>query len=247
MSLNRALQGLLGGLSGGLEEYTQQRNVQTEADQRARQIAVQEAEAKRMEQGQLFDQRKLAYAALMGDQDLSAQEAQPYVDVGLPFIKGPTGMLRRPQSVEERVQQASIDPNIVTQLATAKAVPEVAENALNRTHETGIENLRSQRSLAELANALKIAQGHDAVSLANAATNAKSSGYTADRMYDRMTTVAGMKPIDAKKYTDWKMTYLASGPARAKYNDTVRQYGPEQTEQWLAELFRTTFGSQVPE
>jgi hypothetical protein len=233
------LQGLLAGLGQGLQGFSSQRQQALENEQKARQIQVQEAEQKRLQQGQEFDRLKAAYSQLMGDQDLTAEESAPYRAVGLPFIKNPeTGMLRRPESVEEQVQKMSINLPFQGQLAQTKFAPQAQEGQLDRQNALALAAQRAQadQTLAGINNAADLQQTN---------ISAGAQKYSADRMYDRVTDAAGMKPIDPKSYNDWKMTYFATSPgARDEYNKAVREFGADIAESVLLDQFKANFRPQ---
>jgi hypothetical protein len=262
MSVNRALQGLLGGLSSGLGGFQDQRQQQMENDQKVRQLQVQEAEAKRMAQVSEFERLKAAYEAANPSMDMDPQIAQGFAGK-FPLIKSETGGMRRPFSVTEQAQDAqakltqlgitdktmeregfefiSQNPNMPhDQLSRLVARYGIGANQVPPT----LQDIQSEAK-AKFAPQIELAGINNAADLQQTGMQTAATKYSADQMYRRVTDAAGMKPVDPKKYSDWKMQYFATNPqAREMYNTATRDHGPAQAEVWLTEAYRQMFGPQ---
>ncbi len=217
MSTIRALQGLFGGLNSGLGDYLQNQEKQAEMDNRAKLTAVQQLAEQRMAQKQAEEALQVRYNALSPEQDLTPEDAQPYIAAKMPIIKGPTGLLRRPKTVQEQSTLTKLTPEYIGMEAEQQFAPQaklkVSEGVLDR--EARMAELRAQ-----LQNALGIQQSHDATSLAVADRNnngrVQAAEATSAAALARLQAGLEGKEIDEPKYMLWKSKYMQD-PANQKY------------------------------
>jgi len=230
------LQGLLAGVGQGLGQIQSSRQQALENEQKARQIQVQEAEQKRMNQVLEWEKAKGAYESMMGE--FGQEEITPLANQGLKFVKNPNGTFSRPLGAQEQTQLKNIDPAFIGQKAQLEYAPRAADSALDRQNAITLANTQGQ-------NQLNLAGVNNAADLKQTEMTTGATRYSADRMYDRVTDAAGMKPIDPKQYNEWKMTMFATSPgAREDYNKAVQEFGAEIAESVLLDQFKTNFRPQ---
>ena len=219
MSALRALQGLVGGLNSGLGNYTELQEQQAQMANRDKLTALQAEAERRAAQAQEFEELKAKYLALNPEQDLDVQTAQPFISKGFSMVKGPTGFLRRPGSVQEQKGLNEMNPEFVQKIASAQHAPIAAEGELNRKS-------RFEELQAQLANAANIASGNNATSVQVAGMNNDARVLSAEAqaaaMRDRAMLGMEGKAINEPEYIVWKNNYMRDPVNAAHYNEALK-------------------------
>ena len=227
MSGLAALAGLLGGVNSGLNNYVKVQSDQENDANRARLTAIQVAAERRAQQAQEFEKLKAQYNALNPDQELTAQDAQPFLTGGFRFQKGVNGGLVRPKSVEENVALQGLDINFLKQKAAALYGPQAEAQAAEGT--------------ADRANRLLIAQEGNQNDLATTGMQTAATKYSADAMnkyrsdvLDQRDTLANAaalnRPIVEKDYQTWKLVDLPKDQATMQHMKDALAAGVPQAQ-----------------
>lgn len=235
-NIYRGIQGLLGGLGEGLSNWGDLRQQHAENLQKERQIKVQEAEALRQRQADEFERQKTLYQALNPEQDLNADEAQPFVNSGFKFYKNPTtGLLRRHMDPEEEMQTLKNrvgrlneegriffqnNPEIFNNYNAAQQAmlrfgldPDDAPKTLQQIEaEAQAENNpRAKLEREKMAHEIKIQGMRDATDIS-----------VADKMSGRSLLGLQNRPIDEQDFQTWKtLTFRRTPDLVQQYNEAL--------------------------
>lgn len=266
------LQGLLGGVNSGLGSILTQRQQQAENEQKARATAVLEEENRRQAQVAEWQQRKDAYDALVGGQEYDPTDPAVAPLVGkLPFHKAASGKLFRPLTPQE--QKIDLDnkmgnislegqqflrdnPSVLDNYDTAMKViarfgldPRMAPKTLDYVKQAAEAEYGPQaaNNAAQRENALTIANIQAGASKYSADKMAERTNATADDQMERLRFQMANRPVDSKKFDEWKLTFLARPENRKKYNEIASAQGGVTADMLLLDAYREMFKPQFPE